>query len=168
MDARSRVTGFTLTELALTLVVIGILSGVAVTSLSGLAAARQDVAATRVRNALVYAQEWALGSHNNTWVAFEAASDRVTLYVEDPSNPGKANRLALDDPLTRSPMTLQLGSDGVGIESASFGGTVEVQFDPSGSPRDADGSLLVADGTVGVTGGRTVRVTRQTGLVTVD
>jgi type II secretory pathway pseudopilin PulG len=161
-------TGFTLTELALMLVVISILSGVAVTSLSGLASARQDVAATRVRTALVHAQEWAQGSHNNTWVAFDVASDLVSVYVENPSNPGKANRLTLSDPLTRSAMTLQLGSDGVGIDSVSFGGTTEVQFDPSGFPYDANGTLLAADGTVGVTGGRTVRVTRQTGLVTID
>jgi prepilin-type N-terminal cleavage/methylation domain-containing protein len=168
MSATSRVTGFTLTELALTLVVVAILSGMAVTSLSGLASARQNVAATRVRTALVHAQEWAMGSHNKTWVAFDAASDLVSVYVEDPSNPGKANRLALSDPLTRSAMTIQLGSDGVGIDSASFGGTVEVQFDPAGSPSDANGNALAADGTVGVSGGGTIRVTRNTGLVTVD
>ena len=168
MLARPQMTGFTLTELAMTLVVVAILSGVAATSLSGLASARQNVAATRIRTALVYAQEWASGSHNKTWVAFDVASDLVSVYVENPSNPGKANRLTLSDPLTRSAMTLQLGSDGVGIESASFGGTAEVQFDPAGTPYDTNGTLLAADGTVGVTGGGTIRVTKNTGLVTVD
>ena len=107
MRARPQATGFTLTELALTLVVVAILSGVAATSLSGLASARQNVAATRIRTALVYAQEWARGSHNKTWVAFDVASDLISVFVENPSNPGKANRLTLSDPLTRSAMTLQ-------------------------------------------------------------
>lgn len=160
--------GFTLTELTLALIVVSILSGMAVTSLSGLESARQNVAATRVRTALVYAQEWARGSHNATWVAFDASSDLVALYVENPANPGRANRLALSDPLTRSPMTIQLGSDGVGIESVSFGRTTEVRFDPSGAPCNAIGSLLAADGTVGLTGGLTIRVTKNTGLVSVD
>jgi prepilin-type N-terminal cleavage/methylation domain-containing protein len=167
MRARTRGAGFTLTELAMTLVVIGILSGVAVTSLSGLAAARQDVTATRVRTALVHAQEWAKGTNNDTWVAFDVASDLVSLYVEDPANPGKANRQALKDPLTRSAMTLQLGSVGVGIDSVAFGSTTEVQFEPSGTPRDANGNLLAADGTVGVTG-RVIRVTKGTGLISID
>ena len=167
MRARTRATGFTLTELVLVTVVVSILFGVAVTSLGGLAAARQDVAATRVRNALVFAQEWARGSNNDTWVAFDTTSELLSVFVENPGSPGKANRLALSDPLTRSAMTLQLG-EGVGIGSASFGGTAEVLFDQSGSPRDANGTLLVVDGTVGLSGGRTVRVTRNTGLVTID
>src|SRR5580765_1303479 len=128
------------------MVVVALLSGMAVTSLSGIVSARQHVAATRVRTALVHAQEWAMGSHNKTWVAFDTPSDLVSVFVENPGNPGKANRLALSDPLTRSAMTIQLGSDGVGIDTASFGRTVEVQFDPSGSPADANGNSLAVDG----------------------
>lgn len=168
MRVRSENSGFTLTELALTLVVVGILSGAAVTSLSGLASARQNVAATRVRTALVYAQEWAMGSHNRTWVAFDTSSELLSVYVENPSSPGKANRVALSDPLSRSAMTVQLGSDGVGIDTANFGGTTEVQFDSSGSAFDSDGTALAADGAVGITGGGVILVNKSTGLVTVD
>ena len=157
-----------MTELVVVLVVVAILAGMAVTSLSALTTSRQNVAATRIRTALIYAQEWAMGTNNDTWVAFDVAGDLVSVFVEDPSNPGKANRLTMTDPLTRSAMSLQLGANGVGIESAGLGGTSEVQFDPSGIPYDANGAILTADGTVGVTGGRTVRVTKNTGLVTVD
>jgi prepilin-type N-terminal cleavage/methylation domain-containing protein len=160
--------GFTLTELVTTLTVVLLLAVMAVPSLSGLAGARENVAAIRVRTVLAFAQEWASASGNATWVAFDTAADRATVYVENPSNPGKANRLAMTDPLTRSAMVLQLGESGVGLESADFGGTVEVHFDSLGRPRDANGVLLSADGTVGITGGGVVRVTRNTGLVTVD
>lgn len=165
---RSVVHGFTLTELTMVLLVVSILAGMAVTSLSSLSSASENVAAARIRTALVFAQEWAMGTGNDTWAAFDVGSDLVSIYVEDPGNPGKANRLAMTDPLTRSAMTLQLGASGVGLVSVSMGSTTEVQFDSSGIPYDSNGVILSADGTVGVTGGGTVRVTKNTGLVTVD
>ena len=160
--------GFSLFELVVTLVVLAVLSVAAVTSLDGLTASRENVAATRVRTALVHAQLWAMGSSNKTWVAFDTVNNLMSVFVEDPANPGKANRIAILDPLTRAAMTLQLGQDGAELESAVFGGTTEVQFDSLGIPYDANGSLLAADGTIGITGGNVVRVTKNTGLITVD
>lgn len=165
---RSVVPGFTLAELTIVMVVISILAGMAVASLSSLTSSSQNIAAARIRTALVFAQEWAMGTGNDTWAAFDVGSDLVSIYVEDPGNPGKASRLAMTDPLTRSAMTLQLGDSGVGLVSVSMGGTTEVQFDSSGIPYNSNGVILSADGTVGVTGGGTVRVTKNTGLVTVD
>ncbi|MFT5052293.1 MAG: prepilin-type N-terminal cleavage/methylation domain-containing protein [Chlamydiales bacterium] len=165
---RSLAAGFTLVELVVTMLVVAILSGASVLSLSGLAATQQNVAASRVRTAMIFAQEWAMGSSNDTWVSFDLGADLVSVFVDDPSNPGKAGRLAMIDPLTRGAMTVQLGGAGVGLEAASFGSTTEVQFDADGAPFDADGSTLSADGTVSVTGGIVLRVTRNTGLVTVD
>jgi Tfp pilus assembly protein FimT len=160
--------GFTLTELAAILVVLALLAGLAVPSLSGLSASRADVALTRIRNVLIFAEEWTLATGNDTWVSFDVTNELVSAFVEDPANPGKAGRLTLADPLTRSALSLQLGADGIGLESADFGGTSEVQFDPSGVPCNSSGAVLSADGTVSITGGATVRVTRQTGLVTID
>jgi hypothetical protein len=42
-------------------------------------------------------------------VAFNTSTEQVTGYAEDPANPGKANRLAMLDPLTLSDLVLQLG-----------------------------------------------------------
>jgi len=160
--------GFTLAELVATLLVVSLLSGMALPSLRGLAGARESVAATRVRTVLAFAHEWASASGSATWVAFDAGADSVSVFVEDPAHPGAAQRLPMPDPLTRSALVLQLGDGGVGIESADFGGGVEVQFDATGSPRDAAGVALAVDGLVGLTGGGTVRVTKSTGLVTLD
>jgi prepilin-type N-terminal cleavage/methylation domain-containing protein len=165
---RPSARGFTLTELVVVLVLTSVLAGVSVTSLNGLGSSRQNVAATRVRTAMVYAHEWAMDSGNDTWVAFDTTNDLVSVFVEDPGNPGKAGRLAMTDPLTHSPMTIQLGADGAGVDSADLGGTDEVHFDTLGIPRDSAGTILAADGTVGITGGITLRVTKNTGLVTVD
>lgn len=160
--------GFSLVELMLMLTVIGILSGVAVASLNGLTSSQQDVAAARVRSAVIHAQLWAISTGDATWVAFDTAADEVTLFCEDGDNPGKANRVAMLDPLSRSPMALQLGLDGASLTSAAFGTTSEVQFDAQGLPYDANGVLLTTDGLVGMSGGAVLRVTRNTGYIKLD
>jgi prepilin-type N-terminal cleavage/methylation domain-containing protein len=164
----ARTAGFTLMEMVMVVVVSAVLAGVAVPSLNGLTASQSNVAAARIRTALIYAQEWAMDSGNHTWVAFDANTELVSVYVENPASPGLANRVALTDPLKRGAMTLQLGDAGIGIVTATFAATSEVEFDSLGIPYDRNGGLLATDGTVVVTGGVTVRVTKNTGLVTVD
>lgn len=165
---RRRVRGFTLVELAFVLVVLTILAGVSVPALGWLQSARTNVVATRIRSALVLAQQWALGAGDRTWVAFDAANDLVSVHVEDRANPGRTNRLILPDPLTRAPMTLAVGAPGTAIVAVDMGGTAEVEFDALGAPRDATGAALTTDGVVTLSGGARVRVSRGTGLVTVD
>jgi len=147
--------------------IIAVLAVIAVPSLSGLTTAQRNISASRVHSVMMFAQEWAIGSSNDTWVAFDVGNDSLTVHVEDPANPGKANRLALSDPLKGTAMTLELGGNGGGLDSASFGSTSEVQFDALGAPYDANGSALAADGTV-VVAGTTIRVTKTTGLITFD
>ena len=96
------------------------------------------------------------------------SNDRLSVFVEDPTNPGKANRLSLLDPLTRSAMTIQVGHGATELQSASLGSTNEVQFDAFGVPYNANGVELTTDGTIGITGGLVVRITATTGLVTIE
>lgn len=155
-------------ELLVMMVVVAILSGVAATSLSGLTSSQQDVAVTRARSALIHAQLWAIGSGTSTWVAFDTANDKVSVFCEDPSNLGKSNRIALLDPLSRNPIEIQLDRNATGIQSAAFGATSEVQFDALGIPHNANGVLLTSDGLVNFEGNIGLRVVRNTGFITVD
>ena len=77
-------------------------------SLANLEATRQDLHAARVQRVLRFAQLTAMSSDLDTWVAFDTSTDTVTAYVEDANNLGKANRLALSDPLTREDLILDL------------------------------------------------------------
>ena len=150
------------------MVVLSILSGVAATSLGGLSSSRQNIAATRIRSALIHAQLWAMSSSNETWVNFDVGNDRVSVFVEDPANPGKGHRVALLDPLTRTAMSVEVGFGAAGIQGVDFDSTNEVHFDAFGIPHDADGDALTSDGIVSINGGITVRVTPNTGLISVD
>ncbi len=165
---RKAAAGYTLTELTLVMALLATLASMAMASLGWVGSFARSMDATRVRTALVYAQEWAQATTNATWVAFDVPTDTLVVHVEDPANPGKAGRLIMTDPLSRSPMILRLGAHGTGLESASLGSTSEVQFDARGTPHDANGIPLAADGTVAMTGGLSVRVTRGTGLVKID
>ncbi|MBC8405209.1 MAG: type II secretion system protein [Planctomycetes bacterium] len=162
----AHVDGFTLIELTIVMVLLVILSGAAVTSIHGLKASQENVAATRVRTVLVHAQRWAMGSGNNTYAVVDVANDLIQVFVDDPSKPGKKFRQPLSDPLTRSPMVLQLGADGVGIVAISLDGN-ELWFNAAGAPSDSKGALLVDDFTLSLTGGSIVSVTKNTGLVRV-
>lgn len=161
-------SGFTLIELVVVVSLVGVMAAVAGPSLNNLASSQQALGASRVRTVLVFAQQTAMASNLDTWVSFDTSTEQVSAYVEDPDNPGKANRLAMTDPLSLSDLVLQLSDTGPGLSSADFNSTTEVQFDQSGRPFDADGTALSSDGTVGIDGEQTVRVTKTTGLVTID
>ena len=161
-------SGFTLIELVVVVTILGVMAAVAGPSLSNLTNSRQGLGATRVRTVLIFAQQTAMASNLDTWVSFDTASEQVSAYVEDPDNLGKANRMAMTDPLSRSALVLLLGGTGPGLSSADFNSTIEVQFDQAGIPYDADGTALSSDGTIGIDGGLTVRVTKTTGLITID
>lgn len=165
---RPSAAGFTLLELVVVVAVVGVMAAVAGPTLTRLGAARREFLATRVRNVLIYAQETAMTSDVDTWVVFDVDGGSVSAFVEDPDNPGRAGRLALVDPLTRDDLVLDLGDAGSSLTAADFASGDEVQFDQDGAPRGLDGSLLTSDGTVEVGGATTLRVTRNTGLVTVD
>lgn len=160
--------GFTLVELSAVVLILGVMSAVALPSLRGLDGARQNIAATRIRNVLVYAQEQAMSSNTDTWAVVNSASDTVVLYREDPSNPGSAGRVRMTDPLTRRALTLSVADAGGDISAVDLGGTTEVQFDQLGIPYNSFGRPFAADGTISVSGGSVVRVTQGTGLITVD
>jgi prepilin-type N-terminal cleavage/methylation domain-containing protein len=158
---------FTLIELVAVVAIVGVLAVSAGPSLANLESTRQDLHAARVQRVLRFAQLTAMSSNLDTWVAFDTSTDTVTAYVEDANNLGKANRLALGDPLGREDLVLDLDS-GLGFSAVSMNSTSEVQFDQDGVPYDSDGTELPSDGTVTMDGGEIVRITKTTGLVTID
>ena len=163
-----RRAGFTLAELVVVVTLVGVLAGVAVPTLSHLGGMRGGMVAVRLRSVVAFAQEWAMGTERSTWVVFDPDSDAIAAFVEDPASPGAAGRMPLRDPLTLADLLLDLRAEGVDLVSADFGGTTELEFDAAGAPRDANRAALAADGTAALAGGVTVRVTRNTGLATVE
>ncbi len=160
--------GATLVELAIVLTVMALLAGMAVPSLHWITSARRNVAATQTRNALVYAQRWAVATQRTTWADFDVAQDRLSLFVEATSGGGPVLRQPLLDPLTRSAFVLELQDLGTGYDDVLMGADQSVQFDPDGAPSGGNGSAFSADGLVRMSGGARIRVVQQTGLLLVE
>jgi len=164
----ARAQGFSLVELMLILVVLAVLAAVAAPSLGKLSSSRENVAATRLRSALIHAQLWAMSSGNATWVDFDASTESATVFVEDPTQPGKSNRVALIDPLTQAAMSIEIDFGGAGIQSVDIGSTNEVHFDAYGAPHNANGTALTTAGIINLNGGIRLTITPNTGLILIN
>jgi prepilin-type N-terminal cleavage/methylation domain-containing protein len=161
--------GFTLIELVAVIVLISIVAVVVGGPVLGyVSEMRSGAAAARLAADLRYAQRIALAAGLKTWVAFDAAGDRYTLYREDPDNPGSASRIALAHPLDPSTNQVQFG-DGpfanVTIEAVSINATDEIEFDHLGVPADENGIALAAYGEITLSTGVKVRIQPAGGMV---
>lgn len=163
--------GFSLIELIAVLVILGIVISTMIMGVGTTDATRRSAAAWVVVRDLAYARERAIATGTTHWVAFTPASDSYTALVDDTSNPGFANALALSDPATGAAFARTLNINeylGVEITSASFGASDDLGFDWRGRPIESDADPLAADGTVTLTGGLQIVVERDTGRVSHD
>jgi type II secretion system protein H len=158
--------GFTLIELVVVMVIIGITAWLAYPKLSALNDIKLDAAARRVAADLRYAQNQSIGKRSVHGILFEPSAGRYTVF-----SPTTAT--AVTDPANRArPLRVDFVSggefQGVAIASAAFGTSRGVTFDFFGVPRDTAGVELATTGRVILTyQGRadTVDVTPATGKV---
>jgi type II secretion system protein H len=153
-------TGFTLIELMIVLVIIGIAAAMAVPMISSGASFQIRSAANLVAADLEYAKSLAISRGRPYRVVFDAANE--SYRIEDSTN------AAVAPPGRKSPVDFRAESriNDVVIVSADFGGTETVTFDSLGSPQ-----ALTSQGVVTLQAGsltRTVTVEPVTGFISVS
>jgi MSHA pilin protein MshC len=170
--------GFTIVELVMVIVIIGILSVIAHSRFSSFYDLKLEGAARKLAADIRYAQQVALSQHEAHGIEFDTTNNRYRLYaVSSGTN--------VTDPLTReagvsgqswtSGYVVTYNTDpefeGIDMTSASFGSASILRFTSLGTPQDSVGANLSATGSVGMSlqgYSRTVQVTPNTGQVAVQ
>ncbi|GJM22738.1 MAG: hypothetical protein DHS20C15_26530 [Planctomycetota bacterium] len=143
----SQQRGFTLMELLVVVLVLGIMAGVAGMAASDGAAQRLDLATIQVQDTVERARALAVSNRLAHGVVFDVNNDRLTIID------GNGNQVI--DPLTQSPFLVEFRPggqmQGIDISAAAFGDTESTAlFDAQGVPLEA-GAVILAAGTSSVT-----------------
>jgi prepilin-type N-terminal cleavage/methylation domain-containing protein len=160
--------GFTLIELIAVIVVLAILAGAAVPTLSIMSSSRSAMAGKQLLRDMTFARQRAVATGTQCWVVLNVNAETWSILSENPLSPGRAGATVITDFATGRPYTITLDVnefEGVGIASCDFDGGTEVGFDWMGKPLDSGSGALGADGTVNLTGGDQVLVRAHTGYI---
>jgi len=157
---RQGACGFTIIELTIVIVILGIMSASALTVFTGSTEYRLDATARKIASDLRYGQQLAMDNHGSYRISFDVASDEYVLYDRDStSDPAK-------DPFTGTDFVVELNTEifsGVTLAKVDFGGSAYVEFDKEGTP-SAGGTIYIASGGLK----KKIEVLSQTGLVRVS
>ena len=164
--------GFSLVELIAVMVVIGILAGTAIVSMSSTTGNRPAMAAKQLLRDLTFARQRSVATGTRSWVDFDTVSHTWTVLAEPPdTTPARSNAAILTDPATHAPFVQELDTGpfiAVQLTSVDFDTEDWIGFDWLGRPlkKTAETTPLTANGTVQLTGGHTVTVNKDTGHIT--
>ena len=160
--ASTCVRGFTLIELIMVIVILGILSVYATSQVTSSATVNANGLHSNAMSYLRYAQKAAIAQRRTVCVSFPSST---TLQLQIASAaPELAAGLTCDTALTgprgESPALLSAGS------GTSFGSTPSVLwFDALGQPIDATGTILSGTQTIKIAGMADIQVEAWTGYV---
>jgi prepilin-type N-terminal cleavage/methylation domain-containing protein len=158
---------FTLVEVVAVMLVAAIVAAVAIPTMSSLSSTRAAAAARQVVRDLSYARERAIDTGCRVWTVFNAASNSYSLLAEPPGSPGRSNAIAMTDAATQASYVQSFNSSdfaGVSLLSAGFDSGSEVGFDWNGKSLNNTGAPLASNGTVSLSGSKTITVRPTTGL----
>ena len=161
-------SGFTLIELVMIIVILGILALTAVPKATTTSSIRLQAACQKIASDLRYAQEMSMAQQVRFGISFDPVNESYFVYRVNIAT-------KVIDPQTRNDFDIsfiQLNEfKGIDIASTNFSNKME--FDSIGAPYDGNGVILSSQGiiTLQTAGGaysKTVRIESKTGKVSVQ
>ena len=173
-EIKRSLSGFTLIETIMVIVIIGILAAVAVPRFNAFYAIKLDGAMKKARSDIRYLQQLAISQHVDTRIVFNTGSNS---YQAQNCNGSGSNCTAWSpaiDPFTRGNLLTNFNSDpqygGIDISAASFQGET-LRFDWQGIPYNNSGLPLISDGLLTLVyqgNSKSIYVTANTGRVRIE
>ena len=149
--SRGMCRGFSLVEMVLVLIIVGVLAAVAAPRLLDRSAFQTHGASAEVRTALRYAQKLAMAKNREVCVTATAAN--LTLMFTDPPGPACSQFVLRPDGDASQPTYTVTSPSGIALTPMAF------RFDGQGRPSPNIVLNLTVGGTVDIT------VERETGYV---
>ena len=140
--------GFSLTELIVMIVLIGIFGAMAMTRTStGMTTIQVQIAIDQITTDIDYSKSMAFARHDTITLVFSTTLEQYTIY----NGPDGSRSAITDFPNSTNGVISFDQSDfiEVNITSANFGGSSELQFLPLGDPKSG-GSIVLNSKTISV------------------
>lgn len=161
--------GFTLPELIVVMTITAIMAASAAPSLLNLGSTRSAAAARQLVRDLTFARQRSIATGTRHWVVFNTSAQTWSVLIENTASPGRAGATALNDFATGRPFVQTMNTapfTAISLTAVSIAGSNEVGFDWRGKPLNASEAALSTDGTITLTGSRTVTIKANTGYAT--
>jgi len=159
-------------ELSAVMVIVGIIAGTAVVSMTSMTGNLSAMAAAQLHRDMTFARQRAVATGTRSWVQFDTVAQTWTVRVDDTGTPGWAASLVLTDPATGGTFVQPVNTGrflGVTMTAVNFDGTDWIGFDWLGRSLKKDGPPptrpLAATGTVTFSGGEQITVDKDTGHI---
>lgn len=158
MNLHSTSQGFTLVELVVTIMVVGIMAAVAIPRFADQKGYQSRAFYEQVQEAIKFAQKAALAQRKSVYVT-TTATTLTACYV---AACGGAGSYAVIDPTTRAALALAAQDQrGVAFSAVTISPATTVVFDGLGRPRSAANVLLTAATTISVNSSATGDINRS-------
>jgi len=155
---KNRSGGFTLMEIIVVIVLMGVIAFVAVPQMTNtLGTKRLYDAVEKLSDDLNYCRDYAISQHTNTWIEFNIGLDQYRMLYGN----SWASSVGLIDPARNSTTWFTISNDfiSVNLQSASFTNGL-ISFDWWGTPSEG-GNIVLTNGI----NTHTVAVNAETGYV---
>ena len=147
-NLKKAIPGFSLTELIVMIVLIGIFGAMAMTRTStGMTTIQVQIAIDQITTDIDYSKSMAFARHDTITLVFSTTLEQYTIY----NGPDGSRSAITDFPNSTNGVISFDQSDfiEVNITSANFGGSSELQFLPLGDPKSG-GSIVLNSKTISV------------------